>query len=192
MERELFLCCLSGGRAASLRSVAESNYLTPQGAKKLQDELRQLASVERPKIVVEVADAAAQGDRSENAEYIYGKKRLREIDRRIRFLTKRLESAVVVDASKFDHKEVRFGATVVVEDEDGVRKKYTLVGPDESDPAAGLLSFESPIGRALMKKREGDIVTVRRPAGEVDLEVILVSYGADAPELSGESGESDE
>jgi transcription elongation factor GreB len=172
--------------------VAESNYLTPQGAKKLQDELRQLAAVERAKIVAEVADAAAQGDRSENAESMYGKKRLREIDRRIRYLTKRLEIAVVVDASKFEHKEVRFGASVVVEDEDGVRKTYTLVGPDESDPAAGALSFQSPIGRALMKKRVGDIVTVRRPAGEVDLEVIRVSYGESERELPGKPGEKNE
>lgn len=172
--------------------MVEPNYLTPQGAKKLQDELRQLAAVERPKIVAEVADAAAQGDRSENAEYIYGKKRLREIDRRIRFLTKRLESAVLVDSSKFEHEEVRFGARVVVEDEDGVRKTYTLVGPDESDPAAGALSFQSPIGRALMKKRVGDIVTVRRPAGEVDLEVIQVSYGAPERDVSGERRDTDE
>lgn len=172
--------------------MAESNYLTPQGAKNLQDELRHLAAVERPKIVVEVADAAAQGDRSENAEYIYGKKRLREIDRRIRFLTKRLEIAVVVDPSKFDHKEVRFGAKVVVEDEDGVQRTYTLVGPDESNPEAGALSFQSPIGRALMKKRVGDIVTVRRPAGEVDLDVIQVSYGHKERELPEKSGESDE
>lgn len=158
--------------------MAESNYLTPVGAEKLQDELRQLAAVERPKVVQEVADAAAQGDRSENAEYIYGKKRLREIDRRIRFLTQRLESAVIVDPGKLDHEEIRFGARVLVEDEEGVKKTYTLVGPDESDPGAGFLSFKSPIGRALMKKRVGDIVTVRRPAGEVDLEILEVSYGA--------------
>lgn len=149
------------------------------GAKKLQDELKQLAAIERPKVVQEVADAAAQGDRSENAEYIYGKKRLREIDRRIRFLTKRLEVAVIVDPKNLDHEEVRFGARVEVEDEDGVKKVYTLVGPDESDPARGFLSFQSPIGRALMKKRVGDIVTVKRPAGEVDLEIMAVSYGAD-------------
>lgn len=152
------------------------NYLTPQGAQKLQEELRLLAGTERPKIVVEVADAAAQGDRSENAEYIYGKKRLREIDRRIRFLTKRLESAVIVEPSAVQHDQVRFGATVVIQDEEGVEKTYTLVGPDESDPAQGALSFQSPIGRALMKKRVGDVVTVRRPAGEVDLEILSISY----------------
>lgn len=157
-------------------SVSTPNYLTPAGAKKLQDELRHLASVERPKVVVEVADAAAQGDRSENAEYIYGKKRLREIDRRIRFLTKRLESATIVETSGATHDQVRFGARVVVEDEDGVRKSYTVVGPDESDPSAGSLSFQSPVGRALMKKRVGDVVTVRRPAGEVDLEILSIEY----------------
>ena len=103
-----------------------------------------------------------------------------------------MEIAVVVDPSKFDHKEVRFGAKVVVQDEDGVRKSYTLVGPDESKPEVGALSFQSPIGRALMKKRVGDIVTVRRPAGEVDLEVIQVSYGESEHGLSEDRGEADE
>jgi transcription elongation factor GreB len=156
--------------------VAGPNYLTPKGAQKLQEELRQLTTSERPKVVVEVADAAAQGDRSENAEYIYGKKRLREIDRRIRFLTKRLESAEIVEPSAVQHDQVRFGATVEVQDEDGVKKTYTLVGPDESEPDSGALSFQSPIGRALLKKRVGDIVTVRRPAGEVDLEILSINY----------------
>jgi len=152
-------------------------YLTPEGAKKLSDELRQLLSVERPKTVQEVADAAAQGDRSENAEYIYGKKRLREIDRRVRFLTKRLESAVVVQPGEQSGDVVRFGATVEVEDEDGNRKKYLLVGPDESDPAHGRLSFQSPIGRALLKRKVGDVVVVQRPAGEIELEILSVRYG---------------
>lgn len=152
-------------------------YLTPEGAKKLSDELRQLMSVERPKTVQEVADAAAQGDRSENAEYIYGKKRLREIDRRVRFLTKRLESAVVVQPGEQTGDVVRFGATVEVEDEDGNRKKYLLVGPDESDPAQGRLSFQSPIGRALLKRKVGDVVVVQRPAGEIELEILSVRYG---------------
>lgn len=152
-------------------------YLTPEGAKKLSDELRQLLSVERPKTVQEVADAAAQGDRSENAEYIYGKKRLREIDRRVRFLTKRLESAVVVQPGEQSGDVVRFGATVEVEDEDGNRKQYLLVGPDESDPAQGRLSFQSPIGRALLKRKVGDVVVVQRPAGEIELEILSVRYG---------------
>lgn len=153
-----------------------TNYLTPDGAKKLQLELKALVSETRPRIVSEVADAAAQGDRSENAEYIYGKKRLREIDRRIRFLTQRLDSAVVVKPGEVQHDQVRFGARVTVEDEEGERKRYTLVGPDESDPGKGLLSFKSPIGRALMKRRVGDVVTVQRPAGEMDLEIVAIDY----------------
>ena len=157
-------------------AMSEPNYLTPAGAKKLQDELRQLASVERPKIIQKVADAAAQGDRSENAEYIYGKKRLREIDRRIRFLTKRLEAAVIVRPDEVKEGEVRFGATVDLEDEEGERKTYTLVGPDESDPSAGKLSFKSPLGRALMKRKVGDVVTVQRPAGEIELEILAIRY----------------
>lgn len=127
-------------------------------------------------MVTEVADAAAQGDRSENAEYTYGKKRLREIDRRIRFLTKRLDSAVIVQPSLVQHELVRFGATVTVEDEEGARKTYIIVGPDESDPKNGKLSFQSPIGSALMKKRVGDVATVKRPLGEMDLEILEIEY----------------
>ena len=154
------------------------NYLTPAGAKQLADELQRLMSVERPKVVREVAEAAAQGDRSENAEYIYGKKRLREIDRRVRFLTQRLEAAVVVRQEELGGDVVRFGAVVVVADEEGQRKTYRLVGPDESDPASGKLSFQSPMGQALMKRRVGDVVMVRRPAGEIELEIVSLSYEA--------------
>jgi transcription elongation factor GreB len=156
------------------------NYLTPEGAKKLADELNRLASVERPRVVQEVADAAAQGDRSENAEYIYGKKKLREIDRRIRFLTKRLDSAVVVRPGEVDDSVVRFGARVEVRDENGKQSRYFLVGPDEADPAAGKLSFQSPIGRALMKRKVGDVVTVVRPMGEIEIEILTISYDAEA------------
>lgn len=157
--------------------MSAPNYLTPAGAKQLADELQRLVSVERPKVVREVADAAAQGDRSENAEYIYGKKRLREIDRRVRFITKRLDSAVVVrPEERGEENVVRFGAIVEVEDEDGKRKTYSLVGPDESDPARGKLSFKSPMGQALMKRRVGDVVTVKRPAGEIDIEIISLRY----------------
>src|SRR5687767_4467403 len=154
------------------------NYLTPGGAKKLADELNRLASVERPRVVQEVADAAAQGDRSENAEYIYGKKRLREIDRRIRFLTKRLDSAVVVkprEVGEVDDSVVRFGAHVEVRDENGKVSRYLLVGPDEADPSAGKLSFQSPLGRALLKRKVGDVVTVVRPAGEIEIEILSIS-----------------
>lgn len=156
--------------------MSDSNYLTPKGAQKLKDELAQLLTVERPRVVTEVADAAAQGDRSENAEYIYGKKRLREIDRRVRFLTKRLDAAVVVKPGENAADEVRFGATVEVSFEDGDTKTYTLVGPDESDPGRGFVSFQSPLGRALMKKRVGDVVTVARPAGPVEIEITRVAY----------------
>jgi transcription elongation factor GreB len=130
-------------------------------------------------VVQEVADAAAQGDRSENAEYIYGKKRLREIDRRMRFLTKRLESAVVVradEAPSGPSGEVRFGARVSLSDENGKTSSYLIVGPDEADPSAGKISFQSPLGRALMKRKAGDFVTVQRPAGEIEVEVLSVSY----------------
>ena len=156
--------------------MAQPNYLTPKGAEKLQAELRQLASEKRPEIVQEVADAAAQGDRSENAEYIYGKKRLREIDRRIRFLTKRLENAVVVEPSAHELASVRFGATVELENELGEKSVYQLVGPDESNPEIGQLSFKSPMGRALMKKEVGDIAVVKRPAGEMEYEILSINY----------------
>jgi len=126
--------------------------------------------------VAEVADAAAQGDRSENAEYIYGKKRLREIDRRIRFLTKRLDSAVVVDQGEVEHDVIRFGARVEVRDENGKCSTYLLVGPDEADPSQGRLSFQSPLGQALLKRRVGDCVTVQRPAGEIEIEILKIEY----------------
>jgi len=151
-------------------------YLTPEGAKKLATELNQLASVERPRIVQEVADAAAQGDRSENAEYTYGKKKLREIDRRIRFLSKRLDDAVVVKQEEGAHREVRFGARVEVRDENEKRSAYLIVGPDEANPGQGKISFQSPLGKALMKRKVGDVVTVQRPAGEIDLEVVAIEY----------------
>jgi len=152
------------------------NYLTPEGAKKLQVELNQLLNVERAKVVQQVADAAAQGDRSENAEYTYGKKRLREIDRRIRFLTKRLDSAVIVKQEAASHSEVRFGAQVDVEDENGKRSSYLIVGPDEASPSDGRISFQSPLGRALMKRKVGDVVSVTRPAGEIEIEIKAIRY----------------
>jgi transcription elongation factor GreB len=153
-----------------------STYLTPDGAKKLADELKHLLTVERPKVVQEVTDAALQGDRSENAEYIYGKKRLREIDRRIRFLSKRLDSAVVVKNEDVRADFVAFGALVEVVDENGKRSAYRLVGPDESDPAKGFISFKSPLGQALLKRKVGDVVTVRRPAGDIDVEILSIRY----------------
>jgi len=152
------------------------NYLTPDGAKKLSVELDQLMRIERPRVVREVADAAAQGDRSENAEYIYGKRRLREIDRRVRFLTKRLESAVVVKPGSVGGDKVRFGARVTVQDEHGKQSRYHLVGPDESDPGQGRLSFQSPLGRALLNKCVGDVVTVQRPVGDLEVEILEIDW----------------
>jgi transcription elongation factor GreB len=160
--------------------LSEPNYITPAGARKLQAELAHLRSKERPKVVQEVADAAAQGDRSENAEYIYGKKRLREIDRRIHFLTRRLESAVPVapDTARPEGK-VFFGATVEIEDEDGSRARYQIVGEDEIDLSCGKVSWRSPIGRSLLKKEVGDTVLVRRPNGEVEITIVEVTYSAE-------------
>ncbi|MFZ5892491.1 MAG: transcription elongation factor GreB [Myxococcota bacterium] len=153
------------------------NYLTPEGAKKYAEELNKLLSVERPRVVQEVADAAAQGDRSENAEYIYGKKRLREIDRRVRFLSKRLDAAVVVRSEEIEKiDEVRFGATVEVVDENGKKSRYQVVGPDEADPSSGRISFKSPLGSSLMKKKIGDVINVQRPAGEIEVEILAIEY----------------
>jgi len=154
-----------------------ANYISPAGAKKLTEELNRLTREERPKTVEEVATAAAHGDRSENAEYKYGKLRLKEIDRRIRFLTKRLDDAVIVDpAARGQSDQVFFGATVDVEDEEGAKKTYQLVGADETVPDEGRISWKSPLGRALLKKRVGDFVVVRRPAGEIELEILAVHY----------------
>lgn len=152
------------------------NYITPEGAKRLQEELVQLRTKERPKVVQEVADAAAQGDRSENAEYIYGKKRLREIDRRMHFLIKRLESATVVAPREDSPGRVFFGAWVDVEDEDGGEHRYRIVGQDEIDLDKGHVSWKSPLGRALLGKREGDAVVWRRPSGEAELVIVAVRY----------------
>ena len=150
--------------------------MTAEGARRLSEELRRLVSEERPKVVREVADAAAQGDRSENAEYVYGKKRLREIDRRVRYLTRRLDRAQIVADSRAPTDVVRFGAAVDVRDETGRCRRYQLIGPDESDPANGRVSYESPLGRALLKRRVGDRVVVKRPAGEIELEVVAIEY----------------
>lgn len=155
-----------------------SNYITPEGMQKLRDEVSQLWTVERPRVTQEVADAAALGDRSENAEYIYGKKRLREIDRRVRYLAKRIDELTVVAANAPADNSVRFGAWVDLEDEDGAEVTYRIVGPDEFDAKAGLISIDSPVARALIGKREGDAVIVRRPKGEIEYEVVGVRYPA--------------
>ena len=151
------------------------NYITPAGYARLESELRKLVEVERPEVVKTVAWAASLGDRSENADYIYGKRRLREIDRRVRFLIKRLESAEIVHSAGRDTDQVFFGATVRVKGKDDV-KELTIVGVDEVDPANGRVSWISPIARALIKAREGDSVTLRTPAGEEKLEIMEVTY----------------
>lgn len=156
--------------------MAEKNYITPDGYKKLVDELTELATVERPKVVREVSDAAAEGDRSENAAYIYGKRRLREIDRRMGFLQRRLESIQVVNADEQQKDRVRFGAFVTVEDEEGEERCWQIVGVDEVDAAAGRISWKSPVGRALLGKKVDDTVTVRWHAGERELTVVDIAY----------------
>jgi transcription elongation factor GreB len=155
----------------------EKNYITPAGLKRLRDELAVLWDVERPKLVETIAWAASNGDRSENADYQYGKRRLREVDRRIRFLAKRIDSAEVVDNAGRDDDRVYFGATVTYRDRAGADRTVTIVGIDEVDPAHGQVSWISPIARALLKAREGETVSVRTPAGEETLEVLEVSYG---------------
>ena len=152
-------------------------YLTRAGAERMHRELVHLLNEERPKVTAEVSAAAAQGDRSENAEYIYGKKRLREIDRRLRFLQKRLDTATVVTPSEqTDRTRVYFGATVTLEDEDSRKTTYQIVGSDEIDAAGGRISVESPIGRALLRKGVGDSVEVRRPRGEIELTIVDIRY----------------
>jgi transcription elongation factor GreB len=151
-------------------------YITPEGAKRLRSELDQLWTVERPRVTQEVADAAAQGDRSENAEYIYGKRRLREIDRRVRFLSKRLDDVVVVNEPPSDASRVFFGAWVTLEDDDGHEVTYRIVGPDESDLDRGFISMEAPVAKALLGKRDGDEVTVRRPKGDITYTIMAIRY----------------
>jgi transcription elongation factor GreB len=151
------------------------NYITPAGYARLKDELRRLVEAERPEVVRTVSWAASNGDRSENGDYLYGKRRLREIDRRVRFLIGRLESAEVVDAAGRDTDQVFFGATVRLAGRRGERS-VTIVGVDEVDPARGRVSWISPIARALLKAREGDTVALRTPAGSEQLEILEVRY----------------
>ena len=151
------------------------NYITPAGYARLKAELKALVEAERPEVVRTVSWAAKNGDRSENGDYLYGKKRLREIDRRVRFLIKRLESAEVVHSSGRDTDQVFFGATVRIKGRDDV-KELTIVGVDEVDPSHGRVSWVSPIARALIKAREGDTVTLHTPAGDEKLEILEVTY----------------
>jgi transcription elongation factor GreB len=155
----------------------EKNYITPEGYKRLTSELEFLHFKKRPEVVGFLADAAAEGDRSENAEYIYRKRQLRDIDRRMRFLGKRLDHVVVVDPRAQTRRDrVFFGATVAVEDEDGARHVYRIVGVDEVEGAAGVISWKSPVGKALLGKELGDTVTVKWHAGERELTVVAIDY----------------
>jgi transcription elongation factor GreB len=153
------------------------NYITPDGFERLKAERRQLWSIDRPEVVRVIEWAAGNGDRSENGDYIYGKKRLREIDRRLRFLDKRLAAAVPVDPARQTRREqVFFGATVTYVREDDTETTITITGIDETTFAPGRISWTSPVARALMQKRVGDTVTVRTPAGREDLEILSIRY----------------
>lgn len=153
-----------------------SQYITPEGKQRLTDELNHLWRVKRPKVTQAVSEAAAQGDRSENAEYIYGKKQLREIDRRGRFLQKRLDELVVVDRIPDDTSRVFFGAWIRLEDSEGGIQEYRVVGPDEFDPKKRWISMDSPMGSALLKKSQGETVIVPLPKGNAEFTIISVSY----------------
>ncbi|WP_019140731.1 transcription elongation factor GreB [Noviherbaspirillum massiliense] len=159
--------------------AGSKNYITPQGHQRLKDELLRLIDVERPEVVRIVSWAASNGDRSENGDYIYGKRRLREIDRRIRFLTKRLDIAEVVDPSVHHGSDrVFFGATVTYENQAGEEHTVTIVGIDELDPLNGKISWVSPVARALTKAQEGDTVVLKTPSGMEELTILEVSYPA--------------
>jgi len=160
---------------------AGSKYITPEGARHLRLELERLWREERPRVCQAVAAAAAQGDRSENAEYTYGKRRLREIDRRVRFLRRRLEGMVVVDQPPADPARVFFGAWVLLESQDGAQSRYRIVGPDEFDRAPGYISMDSPLGRALLRKTRDDEVIVKAPGGSRVYVIVSIEYPRDSP-----------
>ena len=165
---------------------AGSKYITPAGAQRLRAELEQLWREERPRVCQAVAAAAAQGDRSENAEYTYGKRRLREIDRRVRYLRRRLDGMVIVDQPPADARRVYFGAWVQLEDERGVHTRYRVVGPDEFDMAPGYISMDSPLGRALLRRGLDEEVTVEAPGGLRVYLIVAIEYErrAGAPECA--------
>jgi transcription elongation factor GreB len=154
----------------------EKNYITPKGLKKLLDELYSLAQIERPELLKTIAWAAALGDRSENADYIYGKKRLREIDRRVRFLHRRIDAAVEIDPIKQVNIKVQFGATVLLESADQSSRKVSIVGIDEINTEVGHVSWKSPLGAALLGKEEGDSIEVRTPRGIICYDILEIKY----------------
>lgn len=158
------------------RSRAGSRYSTPEGARRLRAELDALWLVERPAVTKAVSEAAAMGDRSENAEYIYGKRRLREIDRRVRFLRGRLDGMKIVAEAPGDRSRVFFGAWVTILDERGTVRRHRIVGPDEFDREPGYVSMDAPLGVALLGKRVGDEIEVRLPAGAITVEITAIEY----------------
>lgn len=153
-----------------------SRYITPEGEQALRAELHELWKVERPKVTAVVHEAAKNGDRSENGDYIYGKKRLREIDSRVRFLTKRLDELTVVDRSPDDHSKVFFGAWVTVEDGEGAEQRFRIVGPDEFDLKQGKLSMDSPLAKALLGKRLDDEIRLQTPDGPREYTIVDIEY----------------
>ena len=152
------------------------NYITPHGAARLRAELKKLRYEERPEVTKVVSWAAGNGDRSENGDYLYGKRRLREIDKRMRFLAKRLESAEIIDPTEVTVSHIQFGATVTVRYEDDTERVYSIVGVDEVDVAAGRISWMSPLARALMKATEDDIVVFHSPKGKQEVEIVSIRY----------------
>lgn len=159
-----------------LNKTSISPYITPEGQKRLSEELSYLWKIKRPQVTQAVAEAAAMGDRSENAEYIYGKKQLRQIDSRLRFLSKRLSELIIVDRMPDDTSKVFFGAWVEIEDTDGNMYEYRIVGPDEFDPDKNFISIDSPMAKALLRRTEGDEVVVSRPNGTVKFVVTSIRY----------------
>ncbi|MGE3277127.1 MAG: transcription elongation factor GreB [Vicinamibacterales bacterium] len=169
-------CSWGGGGVPEATKKDFKNYMTPAGFRRLNDELARLWKVDRPAMVTTVAWAASNGDRSENGDYIYGKKKLREIDRRIRYLSKSLDSAVVVENTGRPSDRVFFGATVTFANSAGDERTVTIVGVDELDSGDERISWRSPLAKALLKARVGDLVSVRTPRGPEDLEVVALRY----------------
>ena len=153
-----------------------SPYITPEGYARLKAEYHALFNVRRPEVVRALSAAAAEGDRSENAEYIYRKKELREIDRRVRYLQKRIPDLKVVDTTPSQPTRVFFGARVEIADASGETRTYRIVGPDETDAAQGCISVDSPLARALLKREQGEVVTAQLPGGDTEIEIVRVSY----------------
>ena len=158
-----------------------SKYVTPEGARRLRAELDLLWRVERPAVTQAVSEAAAQGDRSENAEYIYGKRRLREIDRRVRFLRGRLDGMVIVSQPPADQTRIFFGAWVTIADQSGAVRRHRIVGPDEFDQGAGYISMDSPLGRTLLGKRAGDELDIELPTGTASVKIEGIEYEGTVP-----------